>query len=645
MKFNTKVVCTVLAPLLMLSTGNATAASSTDGGYALLELLSSKGIISQADIAALREQNAGTAGSLEAVIELLQRKGTISVNEADALRKKSADKGVINQPEKAPDDAVARDAAGTVPPEPNVLLPEKEIKPVIDVLREQGVLGVDESEQIRERYGKKWTTADGDDFIAMEDQEIEYNRTTLPKEGMLANIVKLQHQGLIDAEESERIRTRFLHKLSLERVTDSIGETVQRDMRAEIAGKIMPIPEWTQRIKIDGDLRLRYRADLFDKNNGESWRPDTNVDTLANSTVDRYYAQVRARLGLTAKVTDQVEAGLRLATGNTSNPVSTNSTLGDSLNKKNFLLDLAYLKWKPIPEFTVWGGRFENPWFGTDLVWDQDLNFDGLAMSWKPDFGNGLSMFVTGGAFPIEEVEMSSHDKWLYGGQIGVNYKHSDRLSATLAAAFYLFDNITGQPLTLEQSLNKSVTGVGATDWTRPRFQQKGNTPFYLDPFDNPAINANSKSYLGYAAAFKELNISTKIDYALDDRHHVTFIGDYVNNLGYDSADVNSRVGHAIVKDTEGFLIGLSVGTVDTRAAGDWKLSLNYKFLEADAVVDGFTESDFHLGGTNAKGWILGADLGLAKNVWMNTRWFTANEIDGAALAIDVFQLNLNAKF
>jgi hypothetical protein len=499
-------------------------------------------------------------------------------------------------------------------------------------------LGSDESEQIKERFGKKWSTADGDDFIAMKDQEIEYNRTTLPKEGMLANIAKLQHQGLIDAEESERIRLRFLQKLSLERVTDSIGENVQRDMRTEIAGKIMPIPEWTQRIKLKGDLRLRYRADLFDKNNAQILNPSSNqsstTPSFINSTVDRYYTQVRARLTLIAKVTDQVEAGIGLATGNTTNPVSTNATLGDSLNKKNFLLDQAYLKWTPLREFTVWGGRFENPWFGTDLVWDQDVNFDGLAVSWKPAVTNDLSLFFTAGAFPIEELETSSHDKWLYGGQIGVNYKYNDRLSATLAAAYYHFDNITGKATTLTDY-------QGATDWTRPKFMQKGNTPFYLDQvFRNPY-----EGYLGYAAEFKELNISTKIDYALDDNYYVTLIGDYVNNLGYNSSDVNARVGAALKKETEGFQVGVSVGKQETRAAWDWRVLLNYKYLEADAVVDGFTESDFHLGGTNAKGWIIGADLGLAKNVWLNTRYFTANEITGLPLAIDVFQLNLNAKF
>ncbi len=640
MKYQTKIACSVLAISMLCASTNVFAAATLDSGEALLELLSAKGVITREEAIKLREKSTTPAGgSLDAVIELLQLKGTISREEAEMVRKKSVDTVKNEQSEKV--EETPKGTGKEAVAELNVILPEKEIRPVIDVLREQGVLGSEESEQIKERYGKKWSTVEGDDFIAMEDQEIEYSRTTLPKEGILANISKLQHQGLIDAEESERIRSRFLQKLALERVTDSIGENVQRDMRTEIASKILPIPEWTQRIKLKGDLRLRYRADLFDKNNSTQIpKPDlfqsfpTSTSSFMNTTVDRYYTQVRARLGLTAKVNDQMEAGIGLATGNTSNPVSTNTTLGDSLNKKNFLLDQAYLRWTPYPEFTVMGGRFENPWFGTDLVWDPDVNFDGLAMSWKPDFGDGLSMFVTVGAFPLEEVELSSRDKWLYGGQVGLNYKYRDSWSATLAAAYYHFDHITGRGTT-------TADFQGATDWTRPKFLQKGNTLFYLDEvFRNP-----NEGYLGLAAAFRELNISTKIDYSIDENHRVTLIGDYVNNLGYSAADVNARVGFPMVKDTEGFLVGLSVGTKEIKSAWDWKASLNYKFLEADAVVDGFTESDFHLGGTNAKGWILGVDLGLAKNVWLNTRWFTANEIDGPPLAIDVFQLNLNARF
>ena len=61
--------------------------------------------------------------------------------------------------------------------------------------------------------------------------------------------------------------------------------------------------------------------------------------------------------------------------------------------------------------------------------------------------------------------------------------------------------------------------------------------------------------------------------------------------------------------------------------------------------MDAFYESDFHLGGTNAKGWIVGGDVGVAKNVWLSAKWLTTNEISGPPFAIDVFQFNINARF
>ena len=77
----------------------------------------------------------------------------------------------------------------------------------------------------------------------------------------------------------------------------------------------------------------------------------------------------------------------------------------------------------------------------------------------------------------------------------------------------------------------------------------------------------------------------------------------------------------------------------------DWQFTTAYKYLERDAVLDAFTDSDFHLGGTDTKGWILGGSYGLGANAWLTLRWLSANEIDGAPLAIDILQVDVNAKF
>ena len=74
-------------------------------------------------------------------------------------------------------------------------------------------------------------------------------------------------------------------------------------------------------------------------------------------------------------------------------------------------------------------------------------------------------------------------------------------------------------------------------------------------------------------------------------------------------------------------------------------------------MLDAYTNSDFGLGGTNNKGYILGANYGLDRQTWLSVRWMASNLIDsmvpsttGAAatptkLSTDLLQVDLNVKF
>jgi hypothetical protein len=62
-------------------------------------------------------------------------------------------------------------------------------------------------------------------------------------------------------------------------------------------------------------------------------------------------------------------------------------------------------------------------------------------------------------------------------------------------------------------------------------------------------------------------------------------------------------------------------------------------------VIDAFADSDFGLGGTNLKGYFIGANFALGPNVWASARWMSANQITGAPYAVDIIQVDLNAKF
>jgi hypothetical protein len=51
------------------------------------------------------------------------------------------------------------------------------------------------------------------------------------------------------------------------------------------------------------------------------------------------------------------------------------------------------------------------------------------------------------------------------------------------------------------------------------------------------------------------------------------------------------------------------------------------------------------MGGTNTKGYYIIANYYFAKNTWIDGRWFSATEVFGPPLAIDVLQLELQTKF
>jgi hypothetical protein len=77
----------------------------------------------------------------------------------------------------------------------------------------------------------------------------------------------------------------------------------------------------------------------------------------------------------------------------------------------------------------------------------------------------------------------------------------------------------------------------------------------------------------------------------------------------------------------------------------DWNVMLAYKYLETDSTLDSINDSDFHLGGTNAKGYILTGSLGVAKKTFVSLRWFSSEVISGPKDSNNVFQLDLQSSF
>ena len=90
----------------------------------------------------------------------------------------------------------------------------------------------------------------------------------------------------------------------------------------------------------------------------------------------------------------------------------------------------------------------------------------------------------------------------------------------------------------------------------------------------------------------------------------------------------------------------VSFGYPDAMRRGAWRATVGYRYLQGDAVLDAYTDSDFHyIGGTNARGFYFIADYALANRVWTRLRYLSANEIDGLPFGVDTIQLDLNTRF
>ena len=443
----------------------------------------------------------------------------------------------------------------------------------------------------------------------------------------------------IDAQSEELMRRQRLIDRKVEELDRKLSDLDEKTFKSE----------WAQRIRFGGDIRLRYQGNYYDEDNALLLDPN-DPDRLLNTTNDRSRMRYRVRLGMKVKIVDprdvnvgKVEVGVRLTTGNQKNPVSTNDTFGDYFNKDGIVFDRAYLRYtyKPdeplwgnnIPQFMATGGRIPNPWFYTNLLWDHDLNFEGAAINFSTDTQDITRWkgFLTAGAFPLQEDAFSSScDKWLYAGQVGFEYKPRFDVATKLGFAYYDYDNIVGE-------VNDPLR-PGEKDCSAPLFFQKGNTLFDIDPSSNikPAL----------ASDYKLVNITGKFDLGMYHPVHIIFLGDYVKNIGFDRKKVAQRTGNPDVsEEDQGYQIGMMVGYPKIGEFGEWNVFFTYRYLEADAVLDAFTDSDFHDGGTNAKGWIVGGSLGLYRNLWLKARWLTANEIAGPPLAIDTLQVDLNARF
>ena len=371
--------------------------------------------------------------------------------------------------------------------------------------------------------------------------------------------------------------------------------------------------EWHERIKVGGDIRCR--GEVIDRESDA----EAPVIALVSDGRDAR-ARIRARLRVTGEAGERWRIGLGLVTGS-DDPVSTDETLSGGFSKKGIALDLAYLEFRPgaVAGLRCVAGKMNLPFEvagGTELMWDEDLTPEGLAINYRRGASEGIGIFLNGAGFEIRDTSPDEiGEAWMLGAQAGVDIRAPRGIGITAAAGYYNYEGAYGEPGFHEAN---EFYGNSSRLWRGTK--EIGGRPYAV-------------SYLGYAHDYNIVEALAVVELSPRDRFDIAVFGTYLSNI---------RTGER----NTAYLAGGSVSR--GRDRGAMRLSASYRDVESDAVIGAFADSDFLGGGTNGSGWELGCALGAAKGIDLGATWFLNTKRhtgDGGETEYERLQVDVRARF
>jgi putative porin len=340
--------------------------------------------------------------------------------------------------------------------------------------------------------------------------------------------------------------------------------------------------DWLNRFSFFGDLRVR----------GEGFYQDHGPAANARTRM-RY----RLRFGAQMKISDELLAGIRLASGDANDPISTNETLTNLFTRKPVSIDQAYLMltpkesiglgdyaWTPV---TLYAGKFANHFFKpravmtSEMIFDDDLSPEGLAETFTLfEASEGLlRRFQMNAAQWTVRENSRSADSWMFGAQAVAALQPLPSTRLTLAAAGYYF---TKEDSIAQARNSNSSLKVSNSVILRDGTIVKGGAP--LSP------GTGDKQFKDFLSRFRIVNGSLQLDYNTGyARWPLALIADFAYNTDAEGGDDIA------------VWTGVSLGA--TRNPGDWAFSVAWARTETESVLSAFSYSDFGRdGGTNLQG-------------------------------------------
>ncbi len=377
----------------------------------------------------------------------------------------------------------------------------------------------------------------------------------------------LVKKGILNDQEAEEIRADLI-----------------KDFGTSSAGKLNLSSALTE-LKLSGDARVRYEG-------------RSGQNGITGDTQDRNRYRYRLRLALTGKFQDGWFFGTRIEP--LANNRSTNITAGNGVttttgpfNKEDSLsLGQLYIG-REMGDFTVVAGRMPNPLVSTPMVWDEDINPEGLAEQWKHEAGRvtwmaNLAQFTyetTGTTNSFGTAGRQNTFLWAFQG--GAKVKVTENVTAQVMPTYYTYSG--------------GASSAGALTTPNSASLQ----PLGLSVIDIP-----------FEVGFKIGSLPAKV------------FGDFAYNT---DADTRAKAALGTTKygsEDKAYMVGFGVGA--SKVKGDYEAKAFYQAVDAFALDTNLVDSDLFDSRTNMQGYGVSFAYVLSNGVVAKLTYANADRKNGS---------------
>jgi hypothetical protein len=364
----------------------------------------------------------------------------------------------------------------------------------------------------------------------------------------------LVKKGIVNDQEAEELRA-----------------DLTKDFASTSAGKLNLSAAMSE-LRIAGDVRVRFESRTGVLPNGDA------------SERDRY--RYRFRAGLTGKMANNWSWGFRLETSNGSR--SSNVTMADDGGPYGKVSDTVnigqiWAQWTPNPNFTLTVGRMANPLVSTLMVWDADINPEGLAEQFKHrdgkvEYSATLAQFLysaasTQNAFGSGATPgAKTDDLYLLAWQGGIKY-------------------YTGEGTASFFQINPTIYNYAQRNNFNP-VAFRGN----FTPANGAGIND-----------LTVLDIPIEYDWVMNGTP-VRLFGDFAIN--FDASDRATKYGRPDLSNQDkAWQVGIQYGKAVNK--GEWDVRAGYQSTAAFALDPNLVDSDIFDSRTNMQGFVVNGNYAL----------------------------------